>query len=225
MTPPNLRVPRLVAEDAIANAPAHVLGDVAGGPGPKAATTVRFGFTHGAFLALFDAPAEPPLLVARTPGGEVFRDECVEVFLASPGTPSLYQEIVVNPAGALYGARVRNPDDSRTTWQLAPGEGLTGVTATVWGEPGRPSSLGLAEVALPGADPLGVPARRSGAGRRGRAPRQRDADRAGPDDPVPRPLADVPRRPARLPRPEPVRAPEVRASPGTLRRASAGGSA
>lgn len=137
--PPELRVPRLVAEEALANAPAHALGDVGGGPGPEAATTVRIGFTGGAFLVLFDAPAEPPLAVARPTGGDVFRDECVEVLLASPGTPSLYQEIVANPAGALYGARVRNPDDSRSTWQLAPGEGLAGVTATVSGDPaGRP---------------------------------------------------------------------------------------
>jgi hypothetical protein len=124
-----------VAEDALANSPAHVLVDVAGGPGPNAATTVRLGFTSGAFLALFDAPAEPPLVVARAAGGEVFRDECVEIFLSSPGTPSLYQEIVVNPAGAVYGARVRNPDDSRATWQLAPGEGLAGVNLTVSGDP------------------------------------------------------------------------------------------
>jgi hypothetical protein len=137
--PPVVRVPRLVAEEALANAPAHVLGDVGGGPGPAAATTVRFGFTSGVFLALFDAPTEPPLVVASAAGGEVFRDECVEVFLSSPETPSLYQEVVVNPAGALYGARVRNPDDSRATWQLAPGEGLAGIAATISGDPaGRP---------------------------------------------------------------------------------------
>lgn len=140
--PPLVRVPRLVAEDAVPNAPAHALGDVAGGPGPAAATTVRFGFTPGAFLALFDAPGEPPLVVTREAGGEVFRDECVELFLSSPGTPALYQEIVVNPAGALYGARVRNPDDSRATWQIAPGEGVAGITVAISGEPagGPPSA-------------------------------------------------------------------------------------
>lgn len=139
--PPLVHVPLVVSEEALAREPAHVLGDVAGGPGPAAATTVRFGFTSGAFLALFDAPAEPPLVVTRAAGGEVFRDECVEVFLSCPGTPELYQEIVVNPAGALYGARVRNPDDSRESWQLSPGEGVTGVAATVSGEPeGRPPS-------------------------------------------------------------------------------------
>lgn len=133
--PPVVVVPHLVAEDALANAPAHALVDVGGGPGPAPATTVRFGFTAGAFLALFEVPAEPPLLVTQPPGGDVFRDECVELFLASPGTPSLYQEIVANPAGALYGARVKNPDDSRATWQLAPGEGLAGVTAAISGDP------------------------------------------------------------------------------------------
>ena len=137
--PPVVHVPRLVAEDAIANAPAHTLLDVGGGPGPAAATTVRLGFTADAFLALFEAAAEPPLLVGQPACGDVFRDECVELFVAGPQTPSLYQESVVNPSGALYGARVRNPDDSRATWQLAPGEGLAGIRVAASGEPaGRP---------------------------------------------------------------------------------------
>lgn len=157
-----VHVPRLVNEEALANTPAHALGDVAGGPGPATATTVRFGFTSDVFLVLFDAPAEPPLVVSHARGGEVFRDECVEVFLSSPLTPSLYQEIVVNPAGALYVARVRNPDDSRATWQLAPGEGLAGVAATVSGDPeGRPPTawrrwrclLRIRWTSLPGGRP------------------------------------------------------------------------
>jgi hypothetical protein len=138
---PVVHVPRLVSEDALLNAPAHGLLDVGGGPDRSPTTTVRLGFTLEAFFALFEVPAEPPLVVTRAAGGEVFRDECVEIFLSSPGTPSLYQEIVVNPAGALYGARVRNPDESRTTWQLAPGEGLVGIRAAVTGGPaGRPQS-------------------------------------------------------------------------------------
>ena len=137
---PAVVVPRLVSEDALANAPAHVLLDVGGAPDRSPPTTVRLGFTAEAFLALFEVPAEPPLVVTRQAGGEVFRDECVEIFLSSPGTPSLYQEIVVNPAGALYGARVRNPDESRTTWQLAPGEGVAGIRAVVTGEPAGPQS-------------------------------------------------------------------------------------
>lgn len=160
--PPLVRVPRLLIEEALAHAHAHVLVDVAGGRGPAAATTVRFGFTSTAFLVLFEAPAEPPLAVVCKSGGDVFRDECVELFLSSPGSPSLYQEIVVNPAGALYGARVRNPDDSRATWQLAPGEGVAGVTVKVTGSPaGRPPSewlrwrcfLRIPWASLPGGRP------------------------------------------------------------------------
>lgn len=169
--PPAIHVPRLVAEDALSNAPEHVLADVGGGPGPAARTTVRLGFTASAFLALFEAPSEPPLTVTRSSGGEVFRDECVEVFLASPGTPSLYQEIVVSPSGALYGARVRNPDDSRATWQLAPGEGLAGVSAEVSGAPGgKPPSqwvhwrclLRIPWTSLPGGRPPAVREERRG---------------------------------------------------------------
>ncbi|HVO50557.1 MAG TPA: carbohydrate-binding family 9-like protein [Thermoanaerobaculia bacterium] len=169
--PPAVHVPRLVADDAIPNAPAHVLADVGGGAGPAARTTVRLGFTADAFFALFEAPAEPPLTLTRASGGEVFLDECVEVFLASPGTPSLYQEIVVSPAGALYGARVRNPDDSRATWQLAPGEGLAGVSAEVSGVPrGKAPSewnhwrclLRIPWASLPGGRPPGAREERRG---------------------------------------------------------------
>jgi hypothetical protein len=157
-----VHVPRLVSEEALGNAPAHALRDVGGGEDRAAATTVRFGFTSEAFLALFEAPSEPPLAVSRPSGGEVFRDECVELFLSSPGTPSLYQEIVVNPAGALYGARIRNPDDSRATWQLAPGEGIAGVGIRIAGDPkGRPPAqwvtwrcrIRLPWTSLPGGRP------------------------------------------------------------------------
>lgn len=133
--PPVLEVSFLAVEAGLSRVPAHALADVGGGPGPVPATTVRFGFTREALFALFEAPAEPPLLVAQRAGGEVYRDECVELFVCSPGNAALYQEIVVNPAGALYGARVRNPDDSRATWQLAPGEGVGAVTVQVEGEP------------------------------------------------------------------------------------------
>ena len=133
--PPHVPVPRLLVEAGLDRAPAHVLGDLGGGPGPLAQTTVRLGFTNEALFALFESPAEPPLAVAQRAGGEVYRDECVELFVSSPGNPTLYQEIVVNPAGAVYGARVTNPDDNRATWQLAPGEGVSGVKVEVTGEP------------------------------------------------------------------------------------------
>lgn len=133
--PPLVAVPSLGGEAALAQAPPHVLLDVGGGPGPAEPTTVRFGFDASAFFALFDVPSEPPLAVTHAAGGEVFRDECVEMFLASPDDASLYQELVVNPAGALYAARVRNPGESRATWRVAPGEGLAGVVAIVSGDP------------------------------------------------------------------------------------------
>lgn len=160
--PPLVRVPRLVDESALGNSPAHVLGDVGGGAAPGARTTVRLGFTAEALLALFDCAAEPPLAVSHPAGGEVFQDECVELFVSSPGNVFLYQEIVANPAGALYGARVRNPDDSRATWQLAPGEGVVGVSAAASGEPrGCPPSewtrwrcrLHIPWTSLPGGRP------------------------------------------------------------------------
>ena len=61
--------------------------------------------------------------------GPVFEDECVELFLCEPGSETRYQEIVVNPRGVVYGARVDNPDDSRVTWKLSPGALPDGLTA------------------------------------------------------------------------------------------------
>jgi hypothetical protein len=169
--PPVVRVACLANDEALEREPAHVLLDVGGGREPEAGTTVRFGFTSRLFLALFDAPSEPPLTVTQAPGSQVYLDECVEVFLASPATPSLYQEIVASPSGALYGARVRNPDDSRATWRLAPAKGLAGVTASVSGEPaGRPPSewerwrclLRIPWSSLPGGRPPGPREERRG---------------------------------------------------------------
>jgi hypothetical protein len=130
-------VPPLAHEADLVSSPSHVLFDVGGGPGPSPSTTVRFGFTQEAFLALFDIVTEPPILVARASGEEVWRDECAELFLASPDEPSLYQELVANAAGSLYVARVWNPDDSRETWDLRPGECLPGVAVSTSGGPGE----------------------------------------------------------------------------------------
>jgi hypothetical protein len=133
----SVSVPRLGREEDLRTSAAHVLMDISGGPGPSAPTTVRFGWTSAAFLALFDAFTEPPILVARAAGEEVYRDECAELFLASRDEPHRYQELVVNASGALYTARVWNPDDSRDTWELRPGECAPGVEVSAWGGPGE----------------------------------------------------------------------------------------
>ena len=75
-------------------------------------------------------------------GGHVYEDDCVELFVASPEDPAFYIEIVVNAAGARYGAEVRNPDGSRETWTLRAGILPAGLSVSVTGEPaaGPPSA-------------------------------------------------------------------------------------
>ena len=101
--------------------PLRALADVGGAPAPSLATTVRFASTRDAFVVLFEAAADPPLTIRRGDGEDVFLDECVELFLASPLEPTAYQEIVVNPRGACYTAHIVNPDESRETWKVSRG--------------------------------------------------------------------------------------------------------
>ena len=85
----------------------------------------------------------------------LWEEEVVEVFLA-PGEadPAAYVEIEVNPGGAIFDARVANPDGRRDTLELdsrwdAPG---LGVRVT------RPETgIWRAEIALPWRDLDAVP--------------------------------------------------------------------
>jgi hypothetical protein len=117
--PPVIPVARVASVEDVEAQPSRMLVDVGGAPAPSLATTVRFASTSEAFVVLFEAAADPPLAVRRGHGEDVFLDECVELFLASPGEPTSYQEIVVNPSGACYTARIVNPDESRLTWKVS----------------------------------------------------------------------------------------------------------
>lgn len=128
--------------EALLSAPRHGLVDVGGGANEGPAAAVAFTATPEALHAVFDVDAEPPLTLSAAAGGKVFDDDCVELFLARPENPTFYTEIVVNAAGAVYGAEVLNPDGSRRTWTLRPGLLPAGLSVTVTGEP---------EAALPSA--------------------------------------------------------------------------
>ncbi len=122
-------------ERALAGADRHLLRDAEGAEARGPPTTVAFAASPSALLALFTAVSEPPLRVLVPDGGPVHEDECVELFVADPLDPTAYREIVVNPAGARYGALVANPDDSRATWSLLPGRLPEGLRIEVTGEP------------------------------------------------------------------------------------------
>ena len=200
----------LVAESdvskALAAAPRLPLLDVggSGAEGPK--SSVAFVASPMALHALFELETEPPIKVTATDGGLVYEDECVELFLASPEEPFVYREIVVNPAGALYGAEIRNPDDSRATWTLAPGRFPEGLSIAVAGEPGGRPPAEWTALELPALDPLAALGAGPAAGAGRGAAAERLSNRPRRLHPPSRPFADAPHRAPRFPRPEPLRA-------------------
>jgi hypothetical protein len=144
MTPDFLAVipvARVASLEDVVSQPFRALADVGGAPAPGLATTVRFASTREAFIVLFEAAADPPLTIRRGDGEDVFLDECVELFLASPLEPTAYQEIVVNPRGACYAAHIVNPDESRETWKVSRGHAPAAISIDVRGDPAaRPAA-------------------------------------------------------------------------------------
>jgi hypothetical protein len=103
-------------------------------------TRVSLGATLSGLEILFEAVSVPPLHVTKElPQEPVFEDECVELFWAGSGPPGRYCEIVVNPLGTLYTARIENPDGNRRTWKVSP-LALPGVKARVSGFPDGPAA-------------------------------------------------------------------------------------
>ena len=111
---------------------------------PSGGEPLRAPFTHASLGAtreglevLFEMASSPPLRVTKERAQEaVFEDECVELFWAGGGDPGRYAEIVVNPLGTLYTARIENPHGDRATWRVSP-QPLPGVVISVTGSPGR----------------------------------------------------------------------------------------
>jgi len=128
-------VPRVPSAEDVASLPSLALADVGGAPSPSLATTVRFASTREALIVLFEAVADPPLTIRRGDGEDVYLDECVELFLASPLDRTAYEEIVVNPHGARYTAHVENPDGSRQTWRVSRGAAPAAISIEVRGDP------------------------------------------------------------------------------------------
>lgn len=138
---PAIPVARVASPEDVTACPFWTLARLDGTSELDVLTRVRFAATEEAFVVLFESTAEPPLTIERSDGEDVFRDECVELFLCAPGEPFAYREIVVNGRGAVYAARVVNPDDSRETWSVVVGEPPAGARIEVSGDPatGAPS--------------------------------------------------------------------------------------
>ena len=136
-----VRVARVASAQGVASLPSFPLADVGGAPEPFLTTTVRLASTREALIVLFEAVADPPLTIQRGDGECVYRDECVELFLASPLERTAYEEIVVNPRGACYAAHIENPDESRETWKVSRRPAPAAISIEVRGEPGsRPAA-------------------------------------------------------------------------------------
>lgn len=133
--PAVIPVGRVASPGDVVSQASRALADVGGAPARSLATTVRFASTSESFVVLFEAAADPPLTIRHGDGEDVFLDECVELFLASPGEPTSYQEIVVNPGGACYTAHIVNPDESRSTWKVSRRPAPAAISIDVRGEP------------------------------------------------------------------------------------------
>jgi len=142
--------------EALRTLPAHPLADAVHGTAGR--TRAFLGHDARALHVLFEVDAEPPLASnARQRNDPVYLDECVEVFLCEPGPAGRYLEVVVNPAGIVYAARVVNPDGDRATWQITRGVDVPGLEVTASGDAG--SASWWAVISIPWAAAGGTPAR------------------------------------------------------------------
>jgi hypothetical protein len=82
-------------------------------------TSVRVCDDGTALWVRFDCTDDRIVATRHRRNAAIYREEVVEVFLA-PGTaaPASYLELEVSPAGVLFDARVRNPDERRETLEV-----------------------------------------------------------------------------------------------------------
>ncbi|MBK8595906.1 MAG: hypothetical protein IPP07_16910 [Holophagales bacterium] len=140
MTPPVFDVPLLPKTARRGDAQSHLefrsLGGLRGEAPDDRSTRVALVGGVRSLHVLFEVFSDPPLRVlARHPQDRVFDDECVELYWAEAAEPSRYLEVVVNPEGTRYSARVANPHASRETWHLLRGVPVPGMKVRVEGDP------------------------------------------------------------------------------------------
>jgi hypothetical protein len=140
VTPLVLDVPLLPKTARRGDAQDHLefrpLGGLCGEPPDDLSTRVALVGGIRNLHVLFEVISEPPLQVlARRPQESVFDDECVELYWADAAEPSRYLEVVVNPEGTRYAARVANPHASRETWHIIRGVPVPGMKIHVEGDP------------------------------------------------------------------------------------------
>lgn len=83
--------------------------------GPRQETRLRLAWSPARLHVLFDCEDDDPWGTFLRRDEPLYQEEVVEVFLA-PGsaTPAEYVEIEVSPLGALFDARISNPNSRRS---------------------------------------------------------------------------------------------------------------
>jgi hypothetical protein len=128
-------------EEALLRAGRHELVSLMG-EALAAPTRVALACDPAAIAMRAWVEAAPPLLArVVTPNGPVWEDECVELFVSSPGEPARYLEVVVNALGVAYAARVYNPAGSRQSWTITRGVVVEGLRVSAKGDGAVPESF------------------------------------------------------------------------------------
>lgn len=101
--------------------PAVELRLAADGAPPRQPTAVRICADSVSLHVRFDCVDDEVRARHTRRDDPLYEEETVEVFLATGGaTPTSYLEFEVNPLGALFDARVENPDGKRATLRADP---------------------------------------------------------------------------------------------------------
>lgn len=152
---PELVIPRWTSWARVPAIPLRRSYD--GGP-PEQGTTVRVARDDRALLLQFECDDRDIWATHTRRDAPLWEEEVVEVFLApGEGDPREYLEIEVNPLGAVFDARVANPDGRRDSMQVDAGWDAAGLVAEV----DRPApGIWRAALTIPWADLCtGVPPR------------------------------------------------------------------
>jgi len=137
---PEAIVPRVVRADvrdpldeaAWSRLPAVALRRAQDGADPLQATAVRIAYDLDALLLRFDCQDRDIWATHARRDAPLWEEEVVELFVA-PGDddPSHYVEIEVNPLGAIFDARVTNPQGRRDSMRVDANWNAAGLVAEV----------------------------------------------------------------------------------------------
>jgi hypothetical protein len=133
--------------------PAVALRRAQDGADPLQATRVRMAYDVGALLLRFDCDDRDIWATHSRRDAPLWEEEVVELFVA-PGEndPSDYVEIEINPLGAIFDARVTNPEGRRESMRVDATWNAVGLVAVV----GRRSpQTWSAEIEIPWSDLCG----------------------------------------------------------------------